>query len=325
MPTVSGVRTPLPILLPPVPTAERDLVALGVSRRRLAAAAQAGRLLRVRRGVYLDPARWPEDDLGRHLLRAHAEQANLPAAVVSHRSAAGLWGLPVKQMSWADEPMWITLPTGAGFRSSHRPELVQYVAALPPHHVTVAPTGFRVTSIARTAADLSVGSDLTTSLMVLDAALRLLCADLVSSPRRSDFSNQRLIEAATVPIHEAMQRRGMRSAQAALAQASPLRESPIESLTYAHLILAGLPLPSCQHPIPTPFGTFYPDFYWEQHRVIGEADGRIKYGDADAIIAEKEREQVLRDLGYQIVRWTGREITGQPQLVVGRIARALGV
>lgn len=322
---MAGVRTPLPFLLPVVPTAERDLVALGISRRRLAAAAQAGRLLRVRRGVYLDPSRWPEAELGRHLLRAHAEQANLPAAVVSHRSAAGLWGLPLAQASWADEPVWITLPAGAGFRSGRRPELVQHVADLPPHQVTVAPAGFRVTSVARTAADLSAGSDLATSLMVLDSALRLLCADLVSNPRRSDFGNQRLVEAARGPIREAMQRRGMRSAQATLVHASPLRESPIESLTYAQLMLAGLPLPTCQHPIPTPFGIFYPDFYWERQRLIGEADGRVKYGDADAIIAEKEREQVLRDLGFQIVRWTGREIAGQPQLVVGRIARALGV
>ncbi|WP_169923709.1 type IV toxin-antitoxin system AbiEi family antitoxin domain-containing protein [Propionicimonas paludicola] len=108
------MRTPLPLLLPAVPTAERDLVALGVSRRRLAAAASSGRLLRVRRGVYLDPARWPDDELGRHLVRAHAEQANLPAAVVSHRSAAAFWGLPIPQASWADEPVWVTLPPGAG-------------------------------------------------------------------------------------------------------------------------------------------------------------------------------------------------------------------
>jgi len=159
---------------------------------------------------------------------------------------------------------------------------------------------------------------------VLDAALRLLCGDLVSQPRRSDFRNERLIEAARVPVREAMQRRGMGSAVAALAHASPTRESPIESLTFGHLVAAGLPLPTCQHPIPTPFGTFFPDFYWGEQRLIGEADGRVKYGDADAIIAEKEREQVLRDLGYQIVRWTGREITGQPQLVIDRIARALG-
>lgn len=159
--------------------------------------------------------------------------------------------------------------------------------------------------------------------MVLDAALRLLCAELVSHPRRSDFSNERLIEGARTPVREAMQRRGMSSAVAALAHASPARESPIESLTYAELILAGLPLPVCQHPIPTPFGTFFPDFYWERQQLIGEADGRVKYGDADAIIAEKEREQVLRDLGYRIVRWTGREIIGHPRLVVDRIARAL--
>jgi very-short-patch-repair endonuclease len=38
---------------------------------------------------------------------------------------------------------------------------------------------------------------------------------------------------------------------------------------------------------------------------------------------EKEREQVLRDLGFRIVRWSGKEIHLSPSVVMDRIERKL--
>ena len=54
------------------------------------------------------------------------------------------------------------------------------------------------------------------------------------------------------------------------------------------------------------------DFAWEEHRLLGEFDGRIKYDGlvrpgqsaADVIMAEKRREQRLRDANWWVVRWT---------------------
>jgi very-short-patch-repair endonuclease len=115
----------------------------------------------------------------------------------------------------------------------------------------------------------------------------------------------------------------MGSVADALGVASPMRESPIESLSFAHFMLAGLPLPECQVGIRTAGGVFYPDFFWESERLIGEADGREKYEDADSRVREKEREQHLRDLDYRVVRWLGKEIYLQPPIVMARVARAL--
>ncbi len=50
----------------------------------------------------------------------------------------------------------------------------------------------------------------------------------------------------------------------------------------------------------------------------------FKYADPAAIVREKEREQVLRDQGFRIVRWLGKEIHQEPKSVMSRIARALG-
>lgn len=122
-----------------------------------------------------------------------------------------------------------------------------------------------------------------------------------------------------------MARPGWGRARRWLEIADPVRESPIESLSYGHMVLAGLPLPECQTPIETPFGTFFPDFYWREQNLIGEADGKAKYGNPDEAIREKRRWQVLHDLAYPIVRWDGGEIYGRPQVVMARIARELGL
>jgi len=104
---------------------------------------------------------------------------------------------------------------------------------------------------------------------------------------------------------------------------NPSRESVAESLSAGHMQLSGLPTPRFQAEIRTPIGTLYPDFLWEDLKLIGECDGAIKYNDASGYVLEKEREQVLRDLGYRFVRWLAKEIMLRPDVVMERIARAL--
>ncbi|HEY3410425.1 MAG TPA: type IV toxin-antitoxin system AbiEi family antitoxin domain-containing protein [Propionicimonas sp.] len=321
------MRLATPFGLPSVPTLGRDLVALGVSEHVLRRAVTSGRLLRLRRDVYLDPAAWPEGDAdAQHLLLAHAEQVMHPDGAVSHWSAARFWDLPAPRIRKPGDPVWLTLPARASFRSSSRPGVEHTVAPLPRHHKLVSPTGYTVTTRARTAVDLSRGLPLTQALPVLDACLRGDCHDLMPQARRRDLGNRALAEAGARGLREAAASLwGMGSVQKALSIASPLRESPIESLSYAHFVLAGLPLPECQVGIRTPVGVFYPDFFWEGERLIGEADGAGKYADSEASVREKEREQLLRDLDYKVVRWLGKEIYLQPSAVMARVARALGV
>lgn len=313
-------------MLPGVPTLGRDLVALGVSEHVLRGAVDAGRLLRLRRDVYLDPAAWPEDDDARHLLRAHAEQVVHPDGAVSHRSAARFWKLPTPGSAHAGDPVWLTLPAGGSRRSSSRPGVEHRVAPLPRHHILVNPSGCTLTTRARTAVDLSKGLSLVGALPILDAALRGECQDLLPHVRRRELANPALIEAGARTLREAVGwLPGVGSVAHAIDVASPLRESPIESLSYAHFLLAGLPLPTCQVAIRTAGGVYFPDFFWEAEGLIGEADGRTKYVDSETSMREKEREQHLRDLEYRMVRWSGKEIHLQPAVVVARVARALGM
>ena len=319
------MRRPTRFALPPVPTLGRDLVALGVSEHVLRLAVTSGRLLRLRRDVYLDPAAWPpDDDDAQHLLLAHAEQVHHPDAAVSHWSAARFWSLPAPGVPAPGDPVWLTLPAGGSQRSRARPGVEHRVAPLPRHHTLVGPSGCTVTTRARTAVDLARGLPLTKALPVLDACLRAECFDLMPHARRRDLDNRALADAGARGIREAAGTLwGMGSVEHALGIASPLRESPIESLSFAHFVLAGLPLPACQVGIRTAAGVFYPDFFWESEGVIGEADGREKYEDADSRVREKEREQHLRDLNYRVVRWLGKEIYLRPDVVMERVARTL--
>ncbi len=161
--------------------------------------------------------------------------------------------------------------------------------------------------------------------MLLDSAARLIIASLVpGTALRHHYANPRLAAVATELLVQAATTIRATRLQPALALLEPSRESVAESLTAGHLQLAGLPTPRFQAEIRTPIGKVYPDFYWEDLRLIGEVDGAVKYSDAHAYVLEKEREQALRDLGYRIVRWLAKEIMLRPEVVMERIARALG-
>lgn len=319
------MRTPRPWSLPLRPSPLGEVLRPGVTREMVRTQVAAGRLLRLREGVYLAASAWPQDAAAQHVVRARAEQAACPSAVISHHSAALSWGLPSPPLAdWVGLPPSLTVPPSGGHRSGRSARACLRVAALPGHHVVVDAEGWAVTTVARTAADLAAALPLPDALAVVDAAARLLCASMVPAVRRTDYANRSLGDAARDLLREAASgRRGLAAARSAIELADPRRESPIESLTAAALHLAGLPMPQFQAPIRTPFGTLYPDCLWEEQRLIGEADGAIKYTDRDAIVREKEREQVLRDLGFGVVRWLGKEITLRPDLVVARIARAL--
>ena len=282
---------------------------------------RTGRLIRVRQGVYLARDAWPESDADLHVMLARAEQVVNPTAVISHESAAVVWGLPTPGFApWHASKPSVTLPTDSlhGWSGT----ATRHEAHLRPSDLTRDSDGYTVTTVARTAIDLAGPLDLPGALAILDHAARLLITSYVTRPRRSDFASPRLVAAA----HEALlaAARHHRSRLTPTVElVVPARESPAESLTAGHLQLAGLPTPLFQAPIDTPNGTVHPDFLWPDLRLIGECDGAVKYTDQRSIVAEKEREQLLRDLGYRIVRWLAKEIMTRPDIVLARIERAL--
>ena len=95
-------------------------------------------------------------------------------------------------------------------------------------------------------------------------------------------------------------------------------ESAGESVSRVRLVQQGLPCPDLQREIYDADGRLVArvDFCWDEERTVGEFDGKQKYGrllrpgqtSEEVIYAEKVREDALRDVGWQVVRWLWRDL-----------------
>jgi hypothetical protein len=97
--------------------------------------------------------------------------------------------------------------------------------------------------------------------------------------------------------------------------ADPRAESPGGTRSRVAIARAGLPAPTLQHEVPGIRART--DFSWPEFCTVGEFDGKVKYGrglrpgqtPGDVVYAEKRPEDALRDLGFQVVRWTWDELS----------------
>ena len=174
-----------------------------------------------------------------------------------------------------------------------------------------------MTSLARTVADLARTLPLDQAVAAGDAAAR-----------------QGLPAPAVVEVLETC--RGWPGVGGAPRAAHPLdgrSESPGESCSRVRMHEAGLPAPIPQYEVFDDRGHLVgrADFGWEEQRVLGEFDGRVKYGRLlqpgqaveEVVYREKLREDALRDLDWRMVRWTWADVF-PGQVLVARLSRALG-
>ncbi len=265
-----------------------------------------GEWIRLRRRVLVSRDCWttsePEDQ---HLLVAQAILMDAPAgAVLSHRSAALLHRLPTLEDEVPDE---VTLT--APLPRSTRPFVTGYAlrrAALPRSHRCTG-GGIPSTSVPRTIIDVLRESSMESGVALVDSVLHT---------KRSRFEDLRSVYSwcQTWP--------GSRMAGRALYFADARAESPLESVARVRLHQEGLPPPQLQVPLKVGRFTYRPDFLWEAERTIGEADGLGKYTDQSVLRNEKLREDRLRDMGFEVVRMTWREIQDDPAEVADRVRAA---
>ncbi|MFC0315723.1 hypothetical protein ACFQNE_17225 [Gordonia phosphorivorans] len=251
-----------------------------------------GVLLRVVRGVYVAADRVPAQTRQADLYRLRClATATAPGntVVLSHQSAAAVLGLELLA------PDRTRVHVTNGFGEGGRVERLRHVHAAPLDGTCVRRAGVALTGVARTAVDVAVTGSFAQALTVFDSALRI------------GVTRDELTAALG-----ARRRRAIARARHALTLADGRAANPGESWSRAQMIQAGLPLPMLQRrlTLDDDLGEAYTDFNWDDV-LVGEFDGAAKYREhlregesaADVVLREKARENALRDLGFEVVRW----------------------
>lgn len=272
------------------------------SRQDLARAAKSGSLQRVSRGAYFPADTWRSLD-DRHqyltLIRAVASTRRF-RPIISHWSAAAIHGLPIVG-EWPSTVHTIVGQT-AGGRS--RNGVVKHSLRLDDADV-VEFGDLLVTSVARTVLDIAALASPLVSVTMADRALHV------------DRHGPRKPLATKAELHGVWERSLPFRAHTRTAEvidfSTERADSPLESVSRVNMRVIGCPPPTLQSRFHDHRGFIgETDFTWPSFNLVGEADGDIKYLNAnyrnglsaeEVMRAERIRENRLRALKWDVSRW----------------------
>ena len=249
------------------------------------------RLHRMHRGVYAvgHTAVTPE---GRWMA---AVLACGPGAVLSHRSAAALWGIrPASKVPEVTAPRTRRGPSGVRV---HRPRNLR-----PDEWTTLK--GIPTTTLPRTLADLAdVLSERELGRAIHDAEVEHALADRAlnraasrANGRRGSGRLQRAVGAERDPTRSELERRFV-------------------ALCEEH----GLPQPA----VNTRIAGFEVDFAWPERGVVAETDGWTYHRTRQAFEHDRTRDQALTRAGHRVLRFTHRQVESAAADVAATLRAAL--
>lgn len=264
--------------------ARRQLLGLGMSTDAIKHRLKAGRLHRLHAGVYA---------VGHRAIRQEgtwmaAVLAGGEGAVLSHRSAAALWGLR------AQVPARVEITSPRSTRSTSR--LHRHRVHLPSEEVTVR-NRIPVTTVSRTLFDLSAAL----SPSELERAIRE--AEVLRLPQRPPLAEF----LGRYPRH-----RGARSLRKTLQRLSRLPRGNTRSSLEDHFLRfaarARLPMPETNAKIMAGGSRHEVDCLWRGERLILELDGHEVHGTRSAFESDRKRDRRLQAAGWTVVRVTYRQL-----------------
>ncbi|HEY3717601.1 MAG TPA: type IV toxin-antitoxin system AbiEi family antitoxin domain-containing protein [Jatrophihabitantaceae bacterium] len=274
----------------------RQLARCGVSEDRIDGLVRRRELLELLPGVYA--ARPAESSTRQRLWTAQLWSGG----VISHRSAAALWKLPVGPLT----TVHVTVADRRYRRSvpcvhTHRVPLGRL------HHLRF--DGLRVTDRTRTVIDLLRIESLSVARDLFDRALQRgwlteydLDADLrAGTGRTGNGQIRRLLGDLEPGAHAESERRLHRL----------LRRADLAGWTP-------------QYVVRLPSGVRYLDVAFPEHRLAVEVDGRRTHGDgSDRFEDDRVRQNELIAAGWRVLRVTWAMLTRHPDAVIAQIAQLL--
>jgi very-short-patch-repair endonuclease len=278
--------------------ARRQLLRAGLGEKAIDHRVRTKRLIRIERGVYA---------LGHGELRPHgrilaAVLSRGDGAVLSHRSAAALWGVRPRSGTFVE----VTVPTDGG--QTVRPGLrVHRSLDLPPNEVTHE-SAIPTTNLPRTLLDLAAVVPEHHVRRAVERADQLELFDL--------HAVQHVLDA-----HPA--RPGCRALTTLL---DDLRAHG-ETRTRSDLEAAMLQL-CLDHRLPRPQVNHHDagretDFRWPQQHLVVEVDGWAYHRTRRAFDGDRARDRALLRAGWRVARFTDRQLAGDPGSVARELAALL--
>jgi hypothetical protein len=217
-------------------------------------------------------------------------------ALLSHHSAAALWGI-----DRADRQVHVTSPSGRPGRRG----IVLHRARLHREDGTVR-DAIPTTSVARTIFDLSEVVDRKRLERMTEEADRLGLLDPSALERLCDRSPGRR---ALQRIHELVDR----------LVVMPDTRSELERRFLAFCQEQGLPPPMTNVLV----GDLIVDALWPAQRLIVELDGYAFHRHRGAFERDRSRDAALQVAGYRIMRITHRRLTDEPTTIASQLRRLL--
>lgn len=293
----------------------REATDYGYGDLEVAAAVRGGLWIRVRRGAYTFADIWnAADDVGRHRIRSRAVLRSLGGQVaLSHTSAL----LEHEPLSWGVDLSKVHVTRLDGGAGRTEKDLVHHEGVCLDGDV-MEKNGFQLMVPQRAVIESASINPTEAGLVTIDSCLHLGMVTL--DELRSQFA--------------IMQRwPKIQKVRLSLALADGRSESVGESRSRYLFWRSAIPAPLLQFEVYDASGSLagISDFAWPQHRLLGEFDGKVKYGrllqpgeeSGDAVFREKVREDRLREItGWGMVRLVWADLY-RPRETVSRLRRLM--
>ena len=222
-----------------------------------------------------------------------------PKAVLSHRSAAALWGISHDGSTKTD----VSLPSRSVRKRSGVE--VHAAASLTEADVTTR-EGIPCTTVARTLIDLAA----VTHTREVERAVNEAEVLRLFDRRATEDALGRANEVPGAPVVGAILEKW---------SGPTLTASELEERFLALCRTADAEAPEVNPWLPLEEGAVKVDFLWRAKRLIVETDGRGAHGTGAAFERDRERDQRLMLAGYRVVRFTWRQIAEERERVASTV------
>ena len=274
-----------------------ELRAIGLSKQAIHDRARSGRLHRIHRGVYAVGHRAMNTE---QLLQA-AVLAVGDDAVLSHLSAAVLWGL-VRPSNLDLQRIDVATTRRLNPRRGIRLHLV---GALPESDLT-SRAGIPVTAAPRTLVDLAG----VVAMPILRRAVRQAEVERLADLRAIDAQ-----------LGLAACRRGVRQLRELVSAGPAPTRSVLEDRTLDLLRRHGFPRPLINATVRTADRRYEVDFLFPERKLIVEADGERYHAGHAARVNDAAKQAALETAGYRVVRLTWSQVVHQQAQTAERLRR----